>query len=477
VTLFWLIVRARPLIGFLVLLSVLSAAAAVAPSLQRPDDEVPTAAPVTPVFSLRRVAGPVTRTAAGQRLRSDLDGILALPAYEDAQDETCLAVRDPAGRPVYDRLTTQPLIPASTMKVVTGGVVLDKLGADTRYVTPVRALSPPQDGAVSDLWLVGSGDPLLATADVAAISGWLDSPRPATSIEALADRIVNAGVRRVERLFGDESRYDTQRYLPTWEPTYATDPHVGPQSALTVNGGYAQWRPFRIPAAAPATNAATVLAGLLRARGVTVGVVGEGKAPDAGVTVAQIESLPMSDVVGYMVRDSDNLGAELMVKELGVRFGGAGTTAAGLGVLKAGAAAMGLTVDPLTVADGSGLDRGDRLTCAVLQGVLRRSGDRGALAQAMPVAGQTGTLIRRFLDTPAVGKVRAKTGSLNGVVGLTGWVTAGDGSLEFSLIANDIPSESAGNVLQDRVVSALASYPRAPAPEEIGPAPVRPGPG
>jgi D-alanyl-D-alanine carboxypeptidase/D-alanyl-D-alanine-endopeptidase (penicillin-binding protein 4) len=93
------------------------------------------------------------------------------------------------------------------------------------------------------------------------------------------------------------------------------------------------------------------------------------------------------------------------------------------------------------------------------------------------VAGQTGTLIRRFLDTPAVGKVRAKTGSLNGVAGLSGWITGGDGrSLEFSLIANDLPSESAGMALQDRLVAALATYPKAPAPEEIGPEPVRPGP-
>jgi D-alanyl-D-alanine carboxypeptidase/D-alanyl-D-alanine-endopeptidase (penicillin-binding protein 4) len=74
--------------------------------------------------------------------------------------------------------------------------------------------------------------------------------------------------------------------------------------------------------------------------------------------------------------------------------------------------------------------------------------------------------------------VRAKTGSLEGVAGLAGWVSpAAGGPLEFSMIANDLPSESAGNTLQDRVVTALASYPKAPAPDDIGPAPVRPAPG
>ena len=470
--------RSRLLVAFFLVLSVASAVVAVVPNLRRPTPATATAQAATPVFSVRRLAGPLTRMVAGARLGTDLDGVLALPTFASARDDTCLVVRDPAGRTIYDRLPTQPLIPASTMKLVTGSVALAKLGADARVVTPVRAAAPPQDGAVGDLWLVGTGDPLLATDDVAAISGWLDTPRPATSMEALADRIVNAGVRRVGRLLGDESRYDTQRYVPTWEPNYATDPDIGPQSALTVNGGFSQWRPFRVPAAAPATNAATVLAGLLRARGVTVGGVGEGKAPDTAVTVAQIESLPLVEVVGYMLRDSDNLSAELIVKELGVRFGGAGTTAAGLAVLKATGASLGLPVDGLPSADGSGLDRSDRLTCSILQDVLTRSGDQGPLAQGMSVAGQSGTLTRRFLGTPASGKVKAKTGSLQGVAGLSGWVAAADGaSVEFSLIANDLPSEAAGNALQDRIVTALASYPKAPSPEEIAPEPVRTAPG
>ena len=470
--------RLRLPIAFLAVLSVASASAAVLPALRNPARVAGTTAPATPVFSVRRLAGPLTRAVAGDRLRVDLDAVLGQPLFADARSDTCLAVRDPAGGTIYDRLSTQQLIPASTMKLLTGTVALAKLGADTRYITPVRAAGPPLDEAVGDLWLVGSGDPLLATADVAAISGWMDTPRPATPLEVLADRIVGAGVRRVGRVLGDESRYDTQRYLPSWEPNYATDPDVGPQSALTVNGGYAQWRPVRIPASAPATNAATVLAGLLRARGVSVGGVGEGRAPEASVAVAQIESPPMSEVVGEMLRDSDNLAAELLVKELGVRFAGAGTTAAGLGVLKATAGGMGLAVDGLPSVDGSGLDRGDRLTCALLEDVLSRSGDRGTLAQGMSVAGQSGTLLRRFTNTPAAGRVRAKTGSLEGVAGLAGWVAGGDGRpLEFSLIANGLPSESTGNALEDRIVTALASYPKAPSPDDVAPAPVRAVPG
>ncbi|HVM02156.1 MAG TPA: D-alanyl-D-alanine carboxypeptidase, partial [Acidimicrobiales bacterium] len=233
-----------PVAALAAMLAAATGAVAVVPELRTPRPTgVAAAEATTPVFSLRRAPGVVARHVAAARLSSTLDGLLAQPSLGLARDGTCLAVSDPDGRTVYARNVEAVLIPASAMKVVTGAVAVARLGADTRYVTPVRAAGPPEGGAVGDLWFVGSGDPLLATADFAATDGWLGLPRPATPIETLADRIVDAGVRRIGRVVGDESRYDTQRYVPTWEPHYATTPEVGPQSALTVNDGFASWRP------------------------------------------------------------------------------------------------------------------------------------------------------------------------------------------------------------------------------------------
>lgn len=468
------------MVGLCVVLSLASGAVALVSRSSRPDPAPAAGAgPATPVFSLRRVAGAVSRTVAGGRLRAELDGVLAQPLYAQAADDTCLAVRDPDGRPLYARQMDKALIPASNMKLLTAAVALAKFGPDFHYVTPVRSGAPPSgDGSVGDLWLVGSGDPLLATADFAAIAGWLERPRPATPIEGLADRIVNAGVKRIGRLLGDETRYDTQRYLPTWEPNYATDPDIGPQSALQLNGGFVQWRPKAIPQAAPATNGALVLAGLLRARGITVGAVGEGRAPDNGVTVAQIESPPMADIVGVMLRDSDNLVAELIVKELGARFGNAGTTTGGLAVERTVAAELRLPVRPLILSDGSGLDRANRLSCELVDAVLATSGEDSPLGKGLSVAGSIGTLTRRFLNTPAAGKVKAKTGSLDGVTSLSGWTTdLRGGDLQFAMLANDLPHDAAGTALQNQLVNVLAAYPNAPAAQDIGPLPVRPPPG
>jgi D-alanyl-D-alanine carboxypeptidase/D-alanyl-D-alanine-endopeptidase (penicillin-binding protein 4) len=112
------------------------------------------------------------------------------------------------------------------------------------------------------------------------------------------------------------------------------------------------------------------------------------------------------------------------------------------------------------------------VTCEALQRVVAQA--PAGLAVGLPVAGRNGTLFRRFLGTPAAGKVSAKTGSLEGVAGLSGYVTGvTNRSIAFTLLANDLASMSAGAGMQDRVVNVLAAFPRAPSPDELGPQPVR----
>jgi D-alanyl-D-alanine carboxypeptidase/D-alanyl-D-alanine-endopeptidase (penicillin-binding protein 4) len=179
----------------------------------------------------------------------------------------------------------------------------------------------------------------------------------------------------------------------------------------------------------------------------------------------------MRDLVGEMLRESDNMTAELLVKELGRRFAGAGTTVAGVGVVRAALAAAGLPVARLQTVDGSGLDRSDRASCSLLLAGLDHTGRTGPVASGFPVAARDGTLARRFLGTPAAGRLQAKTGALDGVVGLTGYVerAGGQDPLVFSLLANDLPRDAVGRALQDRLGTVLARYPDAPPPDTLGP--------
>ncbi len=462
--------RRRILVAVLACLACVVPPASAQPAAPT-DDTKPSVAPATPVFSLRRLPGVLSRTIATSRLTDDLDRITADGGLGDATGHTCLAVSDPSGRSVYERQADEPLIPASALKLVTGAVALAKMGGTTRLTTEVRSSGALQGGTVGDLWLVGAGDPLLSTAEFAARGGYLGQPRAATPMEDLADRVVAAGVRTVGgRILGDDSRFDDQRLVPTWLPRYIANFDVGPISALTVNEGLATLPPAPSYALSPANLAADVLAALLRARGVTVGGTGEGRAPAGAPVVATIDSLPLAEVVGVVLQHSDNMGAEMLVKELGVRFRGAGTTAAGLAVIHDHLVATGAPLAGVATVDGSGLDRSDRITCRLLQQVLATTREGSELDLALPVAGRNGTLWRRFLGTPAAGKVRAKTGSLLGVAALTGFATGADGgSLRFSLLANELPTEAAGLALQDQLASVLAGYPQAPPPDSIGP--------
>jgi len=414
----------------------------------------------------------VSGLVSDTRLRTDLELILANPALGAGRERSCLVVHQ-GGREIFVRRPSERLIPASTMKVLTAHAVLSRIGPDETLGTEVKAVTPVgADGVVSGpLWLVGGGDPALATADF-AISPPTE-PQVRTSFEALADAIVAAGVRQVlGGVVGDETRYDVQRFVPTWKPAYLTTGQVGPLSALNVNHGFAPLGPAAAFASQPDVLAAGVLTNMLRARGVIVtGGPGEGSAPPGASVVARVASPPMRDIVGSMLRRSDNLAAELLLKELGHRFADDGTTAGGIRVLRDTLGSTGLPVADLTAVDGSGLDRSDAASCTLLLGAVEAGGPAGPVAAGFPVAGRTGTLADRFAANPAVGRLRAKTGSLDNVTGLTGYVDqAGGGqALSFALLANNVANDGLGRALQEQVGAALARFPQGPPPASLAP--------
>lgn len=467
----------RALVLVIVVLMVVGAGPALA--APPPTTPAPAVALVTPVFSIRRVPVLLSRTAADSHLGADLDKAVTDPALAGARDHSCLVVAEDGGAVThYAHQPAMELIPASTMKLLTTTAALAQLGPDTTFKTELKATTPVADGGIGDLYMVGGGDPLLSTADFAADAGYLGQPRRSTSMEAFADKVVATGVRRIGRILGDESRYDTERLIPSWSPSYIAEFEITPLSALVVNKAFTAERPPAV-AASPPAHAAGVLAGLLRSRGVTVGATGAAKAPAGAAVLTTMESAALRDIVAEILQNSDNMAAEMLVKELGTKPGTPGTTAAGLAAVAGQLRQVaGIGPDEVSTVDGSGLDRSDRLNCAVLQRLLSHGGDAGPLGQSLPVAGKNGTLFKRFLGATTAGKVRAKTGSLEGVTALSGFETAKDGrTLTFSLLANDLPNASAGGALQDKVVAVLAGYPRGPAADELAPKPVAPATG
>jgi D-alanyl-D-alanine carboxypeptidase/D-alanyl-D-alanine-endopeptidase (penicillin-binding protein 4) len=393
---------------------------------------------------------PLTLTAALQQAMAGVNG--------------CLVVEDDDGalRTLFDLNSGAAFVPASSQKVLVAAALLSRLGPDYRYETKVVASRPVQDGALHDAWLVGGGDPYLATPDYAAYL--ITKPRtvdtPLTPLAALADELVGLGVRSIPAgLQTDESRYPPQRSVPTWKPSYVTEAEVGSLGALTVNEGLAAWGPNQKVAPDPAISTANALGRLLTDRGVSLpGPTAGSGAPSDAVVIATVRSAPLGQIAAAMLRASDNYAAEMLVKELDRHFGGPGLTAGGTARVVEELGRLGVAVEGVRLNDGSGLDVGNRATCRALLGALNlsRKPKFSVLDSGLAIAGRTGTLAKRFVGSPAEIRLAAKTGWINGAAAMVGRI-ARDPTRRFALIFNGQFGWPQAHAIQDRVVAALTS--------------------
>jgi D-alanyl-D-alanine carboxypeptidase/D-alanyl-D-alanine-endopeptidase (penicillin-binding protein 4) len=407
----------------------------------------------TPTLALPFAGRPAATTStAAPGLPSALDTVWAA-----TPKDSCLMVMD--GKTVlYERNPDLPVVPASTQKLLTVTAVLTRLDPASRLRTTLVASAPPDlTGTVhGDVFLVGGGDPLLSTGDWA---GHFTRSRLHTRIEPLADRLRAAGVSRITgKLLGDDGRYDRQRYVPSWPASYRTDHEAGPLSALLVNDGAASWTSYReIPVGDPTVAATDTVAHLLRERGISVdGGTGAGTAPVGQVELAGIDSPTIAEIAGTVLLDSHNNAAELLLRELGLRVLGEGSTDAGRRVVLDTLTKMGMPMAGVQYVDASGLDRGNRVTCRLLTSLLTSSPVRDLVTPALPVAARTGTLWRRFGNTPAAGRLRAKTGSLRGITALAGYADGPVGALTFAFEQVNVGGLQ-GDHLQDQLGSALVN--------------------
>jgi D-alanyl-D-alanine carboxypeptidase/D-alanyl-D-alanine-endopeptidase (penicillin-binding protein 4) len=169
-------------------------------------------------------------------------------------------------------------------------------------------------------------------------------------------------------------------------------------------------------------------------------------------------SPPLAEVLRHMDVVSDNFTAELVLKQLGAVVAREGTTAAGAQVVRSVLAAHEVSLVGVRIADGSGLSDLDRITPKALVTILQRGWAdreiRSVLFGVLPVSGRDGTLEDRMTRPPARGNVRAKTGTLNGVSALSGYVRE---RYAFAILVNAAGLSSyAAHAAQDRFASVLA---------------------
>jgi D-alanyl-D-alanine carboxypeptidase/D-alanyl-D-alanine-endopeptidase (penicillin-binding protein 4) len=333
--------------------------------------------------------------------------------------------------------------PASSEKLFTSFAALRLMTPNGRYVTAVRTTgSRVGSTVVGNLFLVAGGDPFLSM----------------TALDHLAAAVSNAGITRITgRLYVDDYRYDQVHHGPGWKPEWVPE-ESGPLSALAVDGN--TWRKDDAYLADPAAGNVARFQVLLAQHGVTVAArIGRAAVPAGATTVASQSSALMSDIVRRIDKDSDNFGAELLLKEIGFLKRHRGTTAAGAAGLHDVLLPLGVTLG--TVADGSGLSSQNRQSASdelSLLGAAATSNDYPSFVASLPIACNDGTLKKRLCGTTASQVTHAKTGSLDTARVLAGWTTTADGRLaRFSFLLTGFTSGASAQAALDRATVVLAS--------------------
>ena len=434
----------------LVPLAVVLVLTNAAPSTARVPDKTPK----------RRVEASIRRTIGSGPARSATPGILVTRA----------------GRSAIQINADRQFLPASLMKLATTTTAIIRFGPDHRFVT--RLLGRIGTGGVTGpVTLVGGGDPTLAT-EAYRRDHFLpkpDDPIPvpvfasgSPTVERFAAAIAAAGVRRIQGdLRVDDGLFDSRRTQPGWIAAYQrNDPDIANIGALTVNEGYADID-ATVLYADPAVGAGRQLVAALAARGIVVaGKVRRGSPLGGSNEIARIASPPLAEIVDYTNRYSANYAAELTLKGLGARFGGAGTTAAGVRVVRETLSGLKIPLGGFVMADGSGLSLSNRVTPrmigAILDWILRAEGKGGeVLRNSLPVAGGPGTIFKRMTKPPTGGNLRGKTGFIRRVRAMAGWVTPSDGvPLVYVAIFNDAPRPLALTTPLDLIGTAVALFGR-----------------
>ena len=359
---------------------------------------------------------------------------------------TGLHVRD-EGRTLYSWSAKTKRTPASNQKLLLSMALLDRLEPDTRLATSALGRRIRSGNLRGNLFVIGRGDPTLTSGGTYAGSLAI---KP-SYVGHLARKIKAAGVRRITgRVVGAQTFFAHDWWASGWKSFFPSS-EVALPAALNINGNVHKGRHI----SSPEWRLADTLTKRLRSIGVRVGgrPKSGGGLPDyARTRVAKVRSPRLDAMMRHMNRKSSNFFAEVLGKLLATqRSGPPGTIAKGAGGIKAWAARHNVWISS---HDSSGLSSANRVSPKGMTRLLQVAHNRswGKRLRAMLPTGGEGTLEDRLRGV----RVRAKTGTLDGVSTLSGWVRLKRSKswAEFSIMSRGISKASAVR-LEDRIVRLL----------------------
>lgn len=448
------------------------------------------------------------------------------------------------GKVIFEENAEKYVMPASNMKSYTVATALERLSPNFRITTSVYANSlPDSSGTIKgDLTIFGRGDISMA---FSFLNSSVSNPTNADYLrllEPLADKIVQAGIKRIEgNLVGDESYFNSNALPSTWEwddlqwyygaeisalgildnavdlsikPTSLNSPcavQILPVNTLftivnncvtnasgsrrniqvvkkldrnileisgTMPSGDSGYK-GSVAVSRPAQLFIEMLRQVLQQKGVAV--TGQNRVVNAKeksalkvvsqtapVEVAKLESPPLSLIAAKTMKPSQNMYTEILLRILGEQVGdktnpNSTSEDRGIEVVKGFLNQAGVAPESVIQYDGSGLSRHNLVTAASSAQVylyMSKSLNAQAWRDSLTIGGIDGTLRNRFGGTAAANNARGKTGTIDQVSALSGYVTTASGEqLVFSIILNGVTgSSSIRTSAIDSIVVSLANY-------------------
>jgi D-alanyl-D-alanine carboxypeptidase/D-alanyl-D-alanine-endopeptidase (penicillin-binding protein 4) len=434
------------------------------------------------------------------------------------------------GEHLYSLNADRLMMPASNLKILTLAAAAETLGWDYRFTTTLEARGPIAGGVLrGDLVVRSTGDPTINARNGranAVFQEWIVALK-AAGITAVDGRIIGDDQAFVDEGIGAGWAWDYFQYgyaAPVGALEYNEDtatllvspgvaPGAPPILSLSPGSGFtllnravtgapestdtiSYRRPLdrsaievtgSVPAGTPTAelhvavvNPTVFFVQSLKDALLAAGIPVAGPAVDLDDIAAELqltppadaqvvacsESPPLREIATVLMKFSQNLYAETLLKAMGAAHGGLGTAEGGRMVIRSVLDGWGVPRDAYTMYDGSGLSRYDYVTAGTLTTVLDRMyrdpRHRDAFLATLPVAGKDGTLASRLDRTRAGGNALAKTGSIANVRSLSGFVRTRDNEpLAFSILANDFPVAPATvNYIADLAVEILSNFTR-----------------
>ncbi len=419
------------------------------------------------------------------------------------------------GRVLMEKNPDLPLVPASTLKVVTTAAALNRLQPDYQFLTEVL-VDNKRGSSVGNLFLKGYGDPHLVSEELFRLTRSLreqglreirgnivvddsffvpskpldeneklgnrayHAPYGALSLNFNAMKITVVPASRVGQparvIIDPVSEYATVKGAVNTikgsrpaeiEITRDTKPDgrevvhvhgtIGAQA--TIKGRY-------INVSSPSLYAGDVFKEFLLREGIKVaGSVVEGTVPNSAVCYLRFDSYPLASTIYWLNKHSNNFMAEQICMAMGAdAHGPPGTREKGLAVIRDFLLAKGVDRSHFSLAEGSGLSRSNQISASALVKVLRDvSNDFSSSPEFMSsfgISGVDGTMKERFTDQKVKRRIRAKTGTLRGVNSLAGYGISPDGkAFVFAVLVNSQQKGTGFIDYGDRIIRSIMDLP------------------